>query len=147
VSASFVVEDLEILEDRIRKFDSSLPALSVETNGQPLPASNLLGSVRCDAVAYARCCGAGDVIGIRSEVALLFAGGLRVGAHFVPSMRAAWDMSFAVGCFFRALTGGIEVGDGLGPPAGETWRVGLTGENGRPAVVDLLLKALRKVPV
>jgi len=40
---------------------------------------------------------------------------------------------------------GIEVGAGLGPLAGEIWRVGLMGENARPAVVDRLLEALRKV--
>ncbi len=40
---------------------------------------------------------------------------------------------------------GIEVGGGLGPLAGEIWRIGLMGENARPEVVDRLLEALRKV--
>ncbi len=40
---------------------------------------------------------------------------------------------------------GIEVGAGLGPLAGEIWRIGLMGENARPEPVDRLLEALRKV--
>jgi len=40
---------------------------------------------------------------------------------------------------------GIEVGAGLGPLAGEIWRVGLMGENARPETVDRLLEALRKI--
>ncbi len=40
---------------------------------------------------------------------------------------------------------GIEVGAGLGPLAGEIWRVGLMGENARPEPVDRLLEALRKL--
>jgi alanine-glyoxylate transaminase/serine-glyoxylate transaminase/serine-pyruvate transaminase len=39
----------------------------------------------------------------------------------------------------------IEVGGGLGPLAGEIWRIGLMGENARPEVVDRLLEALRKI--
>jgi alanine-glyoxylate transaminase / serine-glyoxylate transaminase / serine-pyruvate transaminase len=39
----------------------------------------------------------------------------------------------------------IEVGGGLGPLAGEIWRIGLMGENARPEVVDRLLEALRKL--
>ncbi len=37
---------------------------------------------------------------------------------------------------------GIEVGAGLGPLAGEIWRIGLMGENARPEIVDRLLEAL-----
>ena len=40
---------------------------------------------------------------------------------------------------------GIEVGAGLGPLAGEIWRIGLMGENARPEPVDRLLEALRKI--
>ncbi|HEB90929.1 MAG TPA: aminotransferase class V-fold PLP-dependent enzyme [Deltaproteobacteria bacterium] len=40
---------------------------------------------------------------------------------------------------------GIEVGAGLGPLAGEIWRIGLMGENARPEVVDRLLEALHAV--
>jgi alanine-glyoxylate transaminase/serine-glyoxylate transaminase/serine-pyruvate transaminase len=40
---------------------------------------------------------------------------------------------------------GIEVGAGLGPLAGEIWRVGLMGENARSEPVDRLLEALRKI--
>ncbi len=39
---------------------------------------------------------------------------------------------------------GIEVGAGLGALAGEIWRVGLMGENARPASVERLLEALRE---
>lgn len=39
----------------------------------------------------------------------------------------------------------IEVGGGLGPLAGEIWRIGLMGENARPEVVDRLVEALRKI--
>ena len=39
---------------------------------------------------------------------------------------------------------GIEVGGGLGPLAGEIWRVGLMGENARPACVERLVAALRE---
>jgi alanine-glyoxylate transaminase/serine-glyoxylate transaminase/serine-pyruvate transaminase len=40
---------------------------------------------------------------------------------------------------------GIEVGGGLGELAGRVWRIGLMGENARPAVVDRLLEALREL--
>lgn len=40
---------------------------------------------------------------------------------------------------------GIEVGAGLGPLAGEIWRIGLMGENARPEIVDRLLEALHKI--
>jgi alanine-glyoxylate transaminase/serine-glyoxylate transaminase/serine-pyruvate transaminase len=40
---------------------------------------------------------------------------------------------------------GIEVGAGLGPLAGEIWRIGLMGENARPEAVDRLLEALHKI--
>lgn len=40
---------------------------------------------------------------------------------------------------------GIEVGAGLGPLAGEIWRIGLMGENARPETIDRLLEALRKI--
>jgi alanine-glyoxylate transaminase/serine-glyoxylate transaminase/serine-pyruvate transaminase len=40
---------------------------------------------------------------------------------------------------------GIEVGAGLGPLAGEIWRIGLMGENARSEPVDRLLEALRKI--
>jgi alanine-glyoxylate transaminase/serine-glyoxylate transaminase/serine-pyruvate transaminase len=40
---------------------------------------------------------------------------------------------------------GIEVGAGLGPLAGEIWRIGLMGENARPEIVDRLLEALHKL--
>ena len=40
---------------------------------------------------------------------------------------------------------GIEVGAGLGPLAGEIWRIGLMGENARPEPVDRLLEALHKI--
>jgi len=36
----------------------------------------------------------------------------------------------------------IEIGGGLGKLAGRIWRIGLMGENARPAVVDRLLEAL-----
>lgn len=39
----------------------------------------------------------------------------------------------------------IEVGAGLGPLAGEIWRIGLMGENARTEPVDRLLEALRKI--
>jgi alanine-glyoxylate transaminase/serine-glyoxylate transaminase/serine-pyruvate transaminase len=39
----------------------------------------------------------------------------------------------------------IEVGAGLGPLAGQIWRIGLMGENARPEAVDRLLEALRKL--
>jgi alanine-glyoxylate transaminase/serine-glyoxylate transaminase/serine-pyruvate transaminase len=39
---------------------------------------------------------------------------------------------------------GIEVGGGLGPLAGEIWRIGLMGENARIINVEALLFALRK---
>lgn len=38
----------------------------------------------------------------------------------------------------------IEVGAGLGPMAGKIWRVGLMGNNARPACVDQLVEALKK---
>ncbi|MEM1315723.1 MAG: alanine--glyoxylate aminotransferase family protein [Pseudomonadota bacterium] len=37
---------------------------------------------------------------------------------------------------------GIEIGAGLGPLAGQVWRIGLMGENARPEAVDRLLAAL-----
>ena len=40
---------------------------------------------------------------------------------------------------------GIEVGAGLGPLAGEIWRIGLMGENARSEPVDRLLEALHKI--
>jgi alanine-glyoxylate transaminase/serine-glyoxylate transaminase/serine-pyruvate transaminase len=40
---------------------------------------------------------------------------------------------------------GIEVGAGLGPLAGEIWRIGLMGENARPEIVDRLADALGRV--
>lgn len=40
---------------------------------------------------------------------------------------------------------GIEVGAGLGPLAGEIWRIGLMGENARHEPVDRLLEALHKL--
>jgi alanine-glyoxylate transaminase/serine-glyoxylate transaminase/serine-pyruvate transaminase len=40
---------------------------------------------------------------------------------------------------------GIEVGAGLGPLAGEIWRIGLMGQNARPEPVECLLEALRKI--
>lgn len=40
---------------------------------------------------------------------------------------------------------GIEVGGGLGKLAGRIWRVGLMGENARPAVVARLLEALARL--
>ncbi|MCR9093608.1 MAG: alanine--glyoxylate aminotransferase family protein [bacterium] len=40
---------------------------------------------------------------------------------------------------------GIEVGAGLGPLAGEIWRIGLMGENARPEPVDRLIEALHKI--
>jgi alanine-glyoxylate transaminase/serine-glyoxylate transaminase/serine-pyruvate transaminase len=40
---------------------------------------------------------------------------------------------------------GIEVGAGLGPLAGEIWRIGLMGENARAEPVDQLLEALREI--
>jgi len=40
---------------------------------------------------------------------------------------------------------GIEVGAGLGPLAGEIWRIGLMGEIARDEPVDRLLEALRKL--
>ncbi|MBJ22376.1 MAG: aminotransferase class V-fold PLP-dependent enzyme [bacterium] len=42
-------------------------------------------------------------------------------------------------------TFGIEVGAGLGPLAGEIWRIGLMGENARPETVDRLLEALHEI--
>lgn len=39
----------------------------------------------------------------------------------------------------------IEVGAGLGPLAGEIWRIGLMGENARSEPVDRLLEALHKI--
>jgi len=40
---------------------------------------------------------------------------------------------------------GIEVGGGLGPLAGEIWRIGLMGENARTDPVDRLLEATGKI--
>ena len=40
---------------------------------------------------------------------------------------------------------GIEIGAGLGPLKGRTWRIGLMGENSRPASVLTLLEALERV--
>jgi alanine-glyoxylate transaminase/serine-glyoxylate transaminase/serine-pyruvate transaminase len=40
---------------------------------------------------------------------------------------------------------GIEVGAGLGPLAGEIWRIGLMGENARSGPVDRLLEAIGKI--
>jgi alanine-glyoxylate transaminase/serine-glyoxylate transaminase/serine-pyruvate transaminase len=40
---------------------------------------------------------------------------------------------------------GIEVGAGLGPLAGEIWRIGLMGENARAEPVDELLEALHAI--
>lgn len=40
---------------------------------------------------------------------------------------------------------GIEVGGGLGPLAGEIWRIGLMGENARSGPVDRLLEAVGKI--
>jgi alanine-glyoxylate transaminase/serine-glyoxylate transaminase/serine-pyruvate transaminase len=40
---------------------------------------------------------------------------------------------------------GMVVGAGLGPLAGEIWRIGLMGENARPEPVDRLLEALHKI--
>ena len=40
---------------------------------------------------------------------------------------------------------GIEIGAGLGPLKGKTWRIGLMGENSRPASVLTLLEALEHV--
>jgi alanine-glyoxylate transaminase/serine-glyoxylate transaminase/serine-pyruvate transaminase len=40
---------------------------------------------------------------------------------------------------------GIEVGAGLGPLAGQIWRIGLMGENARPEAVDRLLEALASI--
>ena len=39
---------------------------------------------------------------------------------------------------------GIEVGAGLGPLAGEIWRIGLMGENAREEPVDRLLEGARR---
>ena len=39
---------------------------------------------------------------------------------------------------------GIEIGGGLGPLAGQIWRIGLMGYNARPENVDRVLAALRK---
>lgn len=39
----------------------------------------------------------------------------------------------------------IEIGAGLGPLKGKTWRIGLMGENSRPASVLTLLEALERV--
>ena len=49
--------------------------------------------------------------------------------------------------FFKVIFDefGIEVGAGLGPLAGEIWRIGLMGENARPESVDRLIEALRKI--
>jgi alanine-glyoxylate transaminase/serine-glyoxylate transaminase/serine-pyruvate transaminase len=38
---------------------------------------------------------------------------------------------------------GIEVGGGLGKLAGRIWRIGLMGENARPACAERLVAALR----
>jgi len=40
---------------------------------------------------------------------------------------------------------GIEIGGGLGPLAGKTWRIGLMGESSRPENVRTLLRALGRV--
>jgi alanine-glyoxylate transaminase/serine-glyoxylate transaminase/serine-pyruvate transaminase len=40
---------------------------------------------------------------------------------------------------------GIEIGGGLGPLKGQTWRVGLMGESSTAANVLLLLSALERV--
>lgn len=40
---------------------------------------------------------------------------------------------------------GIEVGAGLGPLAGEIWRIGLMGENARTEPIDRLLEALQQI--
>ena len=40
---------------------------------------------------------------------------------------------------------GIEIGGGLGPVAGKAWRIGLMGENSKPAAVLTLLSALEKI--
>ena len=39
----------------------------------------------------------------------------------------------------------IEIGGGLGPLKGHTWRIGLMGESSSPANVLLLLSALERV--
>ena len=39
---------------------------------------------------------------------------------------------------------GIEIGGGLGPMKGKTWRIGLMGETSQPRNVLLLLAALEK---
>ncbi|MCB1583165.1 MAG: alanine--glyoxylate aminotransferase family protein [Xanthomonadales bacterium] len=40
---------------------------------------------------------------------------------------------------------GIEIGAGLGPMAGEIWRIGLMGESSRPSIIDQLIVALKQV--
>ena len=40
---------------------------------------------------------------------------------------------------------GIEIGGGLGPVTGKAWRIGLMGENSKPAAVLTLLSALDKI--
>jgi alanine-glyoxylate transaminase/serine-glyoxylate transaminase/serine-pyruvate transaminase len=40
---------------------------------------------------------------------------------------------------------GIEVGGGIGKLAGRIWRIGLMGQNARPAIVERLLGALREL--
>lgn len=40
---------------------------------------------------------------------------------------------------------GIEIGGGLGPTAGEVWRIGLMGHTARPRNVELLLGALDEI--
>jgi alanine-glyoxylate transaminase/serine-glyoxylate transaminase/serine-pyruvate transaminase len=40
---------------------------------------------------------------------------------------------------------GIEIGAGLGPLAGQIWRIGLMGHTARSANVERLLDALRQV--
>jgi alanine-glyoxylate transaminase/serine-glyoxylate transaminase/serine-pyruvate transaminase len=62
---------------------------------------------------------------------------LRVPARFAPGQEAALRR--------RLLDRyGIEVGGGLGPLAGQIWRVGLMGENARLTSVESLLSALRR---
>jgi alanine-glyoxylate transaminase/serine-glyoxylate transaminase/serine-pyruvate transaminase len=62
---------------------------------------------------------------------------LRVPARFGPGEEA--------GLRGRLLERyGIEVGGGLGPLAGQIWRVGLMGENARLTSVESLLSALRR---
>lgn len=62
---------------------------------------------------------------------------LRVPARFAPGEEAALRR--------RLLDRyGIEVGGGLGPLAGQIWRVGLMGENARLTSVESLRSALRR---